>query len=62
MKTTTLTIRISPQIKNILEQLSIIEHRSMSNMIEVLILDRCHSEESRDPRIKDLIDQYYSSI
>lgn len=38
-KTDTLTVRITPNFKKALRQASIRERRSITNMIEVLILD-----------------------
>lgn len=38
-KTATLMLRIQPTIKQKLRELAAREHRSLSNMIEVLILD-----------------------
>jgi len=40
-KTTTLTLRIDPMIKEGLRLLAEKEHRSLTNMVEVLIRDYC---------------------
>lgn len=40
-KATTLTLRIDPAIKEGLRAVSAQEHRSLANMIEVMILDYC---------------------
>ncbi len=40
-KTTTLTFRIDPAIKEALSLAAEREHRSLANMVEVLILDYC---------------------
>lgn len=43
-KTTTLTLRIDPAIKEGLRLAAEREHRSMTNMFEVLIRDYCERE------------------
>jgi hypothetical protein len=40
-KTATLTFRIEPGLKEALREASIREHRSIANMVEVLIRDYC---------------------
>lgn len=40
-KTTTLTFRIEPDLKEALRTASEREHRSIANMVEVLIRDYC---------------------
>jgi hypothetical protein len=40
-KTTTLTLRIDPAIKEGLRAVAYQEHRSLANMIEVMIRDYC---------------------
>jgi hypothetical protein len=40
-KTTTLTFRIEPGLKEALRTAAALEHRSISNMVEVLIRDYC---------------------
>ena len=40
-KTTTLTFRIDPGLKEALRMAAGLEHRSIANMVEVLILDYC---------------------
>jgi hypothetical protein len=40
-KTTTLTFRIDPRFKEALRVAAVHEHRSISNMVEVLIRDYC---------------------
>ena len=40
-KTTTLTFRIEPELKEALRTAADREHRSIANMIEVLIRDYC---------------------
>jgi hypothetical protein len=40
-KTTTLTFRIEPELKDALREAADREHRSIANMVEVLIRDYC---------------------
>lgn len=40
-KTTTLTFRIEPGLKKALRTAAVREHRSIANMVEVLIRDYC---------------------
>ena len=40
-KTTTLTFRIEPALKDALRTAAAREHRSIANMIEVMIRDHC---------------------
>lgn len=40
-KTTTLTFRIEPGLKEALRMAASLEHRSVANMVEVLIRDYC---------------------
>ena len=40
-KTTTLTFRIEPSLKEALRTAAAHEHRSIANMVEVMILDYC---------------------
>ncbi len=40
-KTTTLSFRIKPMIKEALRTAASQEHRSLSNMVEMLIIDYC---------------------
>lgn len=40
-KTTTLTFRIEPGLKEALREAAAREHRSIANMVEVLIRDYC---------------------
>ncbi|MFW5333247.1 hypothetical protein [Hydrogenophaga sp. ZJX-1] len=41
-KTATLTLRIDPALKDALKRAAEAEHRSIANMVEVLILDHCN--------------------
>lgn len=40
-KTTTLTFRIDPGLKEALRAAAVQEHRSIANMVEVMIRDHC---------------------
>jgi hypothetical protein len=40
-KTATLTLRIEPEIKHALRRAADLEHRSVANMVEVLIREHC---------------------
>ncbi len=40
-KTETLTLRIEPSVKEVLRAAAQEEHRSIANMVEVMILDYC---------------------
>ena len=40
-KTATLTFRIDPYLKEALRRAADLEHRSIANMVEVLIRDHC---------------------
>ncbi len=40
-KTATLTIRVDPSLKEALRTAAQVEHRSIANMIEVLIREHC---------------------
>lgn len=62
-KTTTLTFRIDPTLKEALRMAAEREHRSLANMVEVLILDYCgrnqiaipeHQESDTPPIQKDI--------
>ncbi|EPO9974543.1 TPA: hypothetical protein ACKTGI_003120 [Pseudomonas aeruginosa] len=56
VKTATLTFRIQPGLKEALRAAADLEHRSIANMVEVLIRDYCerhgiavaHSEKAED--------------
>jgi uncharacterized protein (DUF1778 family) len=43
MKTETISVRISPEIKLLLKEAARKEHRSMTNMLEKIILDYYYS-------------------
>lgn len=40
-KTATVTFRIDPEVKEALQQVAEQEHRSLANMVEVMIRDYC---------------------
>jgi len=46
-KTTTLTFRIEPRLKEALRTAAVREHRSIANMVEVLIRDYCGRNDIR---------------
>ena len=48
-KTTTLTFRIEPELKEALRTAAHREHRSISNMVEVLIRDYCERHDIEIP-------------
>lgn len=48
-KTTTLTFRIEPGLKEALRTAAIREHRSIANMVEVLIRDYCGKNDITIP-------------
>lgn len=43
-KTATLTLRIEPEVKQALQRAAVLEHRSIANMVEVLILEHCKAK------------------
>lgn len=49
-KTTTITVRIAPRVKEGLKVMAASERRSQANMVEVMIRDYC---ERHGTRIKD---------
>jgi len=49
MAITTLTLRISPTLKKGLRQLAEKDHRSLSSMIEAMILDLCKLQDIAIP-------------
>ena len=40
-KTSTLTVRVSPSVKQVLRNAAENEHRSLANMLEIMIRDYC---------------------
>lgn len=55
-KTTTLTFRIEPNLKEALRTAAAREHRSIANMVEVLIRDYCGGNGIVIPEQDDLSD------
>ena len=55
-KNTTLTLRVDPMIKEGLRLLAEKEHRSLTNMIEVMIRDHCKLHNVTLPKQKTLFD------
>lgn len=55
-KTTTLTFRIEPNLKEALRTAADREHRSIANMVEVLIRDYCGRNGIAIPEHGDLFD------
>jgi hypothetical protein len=43
-KTATLTLRIEPGIKQALQRAAELEHRSIANMVEVMIREHCRAK------------------
>ena len=41
-KTATLNLRIDPMLKEALREAAMKDHRSIANMVELLIRDHCH--------------------
>ncbi len=56
-KTTTITFRIEPGLKEALRTAAHREHRSLSNMVEVLIRDYCGQHDIAIPEQSDLFSQ-----
>jgi hypothetical protein len=52
-KTTTLTFRIIPQLKMALREVADREHRSLANMVEVLIRNYCEQHSISIPDINE---------
>ena len=55
-KTTTLTFRIEPNLKEALRTAAAREHRSIANMVEVLIRDYCERNGIAIPEQGILVD------
>lgn len=60
-KTATLTLRIDPGVKEGLRLIAEQEHRSLANMIEVMIHDYCAQNGVSVPEQKTLFAQEQSS-
>ena len=61
-KTSTLTFRIDPGLKEALRTAANQEHRSIANMVEVLIRDWCGRNGIAIPEQNDLFDQPSSAL
>lgn len=48
-KTATLTLRIEPNLKEALRRAAELEHRSIANMVEVMIMNYCERNEYPSP-------------
>jgi hypothetical protein len=48
-KTATLTLRIEPNLKEALRRAAELEHRSIANMVEVMILSYCEKNDHPAP-------------
>ena len=55
-KTTTLNLRINPALKDALRTAALREHRSIANMVEVLILRHCEQEGISIPEQQTLFE------
>ena len=55
IKTVTMTVRLNPMIKKVLVNIAEKEHRSIANMIEVMILDYCKRNEIAIPEQATLL-------
>jgi hypothetical protein len=53
-KTTTLNLRVNPSIKEAIKTAANIEHRSVANMIELLIRQHCEQEGISIPEQQNL--------
>jgi predicted transcriptional regulator len=56
-KTENLSIRISPEIKRMLSEIAEREHRSASNLIETMILERCNKFGLKAAEIRHTVKQ-----
>ena len=55
-KTATLNLRIDPALKEALRAAANHDHRSVANMVEVLIRDHCHKEGISIPEQEDMFE------
>lgn len=53
-KISTLNLRINPSIKEAVREAAALEHRSVANMVEVLIRRHCNQEGITIPEQSDL--------
>ncbi len=54
-KTATLTFRIEPVLKEALRMAAAREHRSIANMVEILIRDYCERNSMNISKLNDLL-------
>ena len=54
-KTATLTLRIEPKIKDLLRAAATQEHRSIANMVEILILEHCTRLKIKVPSMHNVL-------
>ncbi len=52
-KTVSVSFRVSPQFKALLEAAALSEHRSQTNMLESLLLEHCRKNGIRSGRDQD---------
>jgi len=55
-KTAVLNIRIKPNLKNAISDLAIKHHRSVANMVEVMIIQQCERDGISIPEQKPLFE------
>ncbi|MDC3365016.1 hypothetical protein OAV86_03050 [Pseudomonadales bacterium] len=55
-KTATLNLRIDPMLKEMLRTAAVREHRSIANMIELLIRDHCLAEGIPIPEQREMFE------
>ena len=55
-KTTTMNLRVDPAIKEAIREAALLEHRSIANMIEILIRDHCKAVGISIPEQQTLFD------
>lgn len=55
-KTTTLNLRIDPALKDALKAAAVRDHRSVANMVEVLILRHCEAQGISIPEQQNLFE------
>jgi len=56
-KTAVLNIRIKPNLKNAISELAIKHHRSVANMVEILIIGQCERDGITIPEQQPLFDE-----
>ena len=56
-KTATLNLRIAPLLKDALRTAALQEHRSIANMVEVMIREHCETKGISIPDQKELFTQ-----